>query len=146
MLSELIGQLAIVVAALFTGAAIYINVAEQPARLLLDNRSLLTQWQPSYKGGLAMQAPLAIVGFLLGLVAWGLTGNWRWIVGAILMVANWPYTMFAIMPTNNILMSMNPTTGSENSRHMIEKWGRLHAGRSGLGALAVVSFLWALNT
>ena len=142
----LFGQLALIAAALFTGAAIYINVAEQPARLLLDDRALLTEWKPSYKRGLAMQAPLAIIGFVLGLVAWWLTGNWQWVIGAVLMVANWPYTMFAIMPTNNELMRMEASSEEGRSRAMIESWGRLHAGRSALGVLATLAFLWALNT
>jgi hypothetical protein len=63
----LAGELALVVAALFSGAALYVGVAEQPARLNLDDAALLTEWKPAYKRGFAMQAPLALLGFVLGL-------------------------------------------------------------------------------
>ena len=139
----LAGQIALVAAAIFAGAALYINIAEQPARLLIDDRSLLSQWKPSYKRGFAMQAPLAIIGCLLGLLAWWQTGVWQWALGAIVIVANWPYTLYVIMPTNNQLMATDPAAASAVSRDLIKQWGRLHAVRSGLGIAATLIFLWA---
>lgn len=140
----LAGQLALVVAAIFTGAALYVSFAEQPARLLLDDRALLTEWQPSYKRGFAMQAPLAAIGCVLGLIAWWQTGAVAFLLGAALIVANWPWTMLGIMPTNNQLMAMDPAAPSSEARPLIVKWGTLHAVRTALGALATIAFLWAM--
>ena len=139
----LIGHLALIVAAFFAGAALYINVAEQPARLALDDRALLAEWQPAYKRGFAMQAPLALLGCLLGLIAWLETDELGFLTGAILMIANWPWTLLGIRPTNNALMAIAPAEASPQSRALIRKWGRLHAVRSGLGCLATIAFLWA---
>ena len=139
------GILALTVAALFTGAAIYVNVAEQPARLQLDPKSLLTEWQPSYARGAVMQASLAVLSCALGLLAFILTYNWHWLVGAALIVAPWPYTMFIIMPTNRVLKATPPAQATEQTRGLVMQWGRLHWGRSALGLLAVSAYLSALN-
>jgi hypothetical protein len=140
----LVGHLALIVATIFTGAAFYINFAEQPARLSLDDRSLLAEWKPAYKRGYLMQASLVIVGFILGALSWWLTGRLAFATGAMLMLANWPWTIFGIMPTNKMLMATEIPDAGAHTRALLVKWNRLHAVRTGLGGLAVVAFLLAL--
>ena len=140
----LAGNLALVTAALFTGAAVYINFAEHPARMRLDDRSLLTQWKPSYKRGFAMQSGLAVLGFLLGSLAWWISGRFSFLLGGVLMLANWPWTLLGIMPTNHILMATDIASAGSQSRALLERWNRLHAVRTGLGVMATLSFLYAL--
>jgi uncharacterized membrane protein len=139
----LAGQLAMIAAAIFAGAAVYINAVEQPARLDLDDRSLLAQWKPAYARGFAMQASLAVIGFLLGLIAWWQTGGWLWLAGAIVLVANWPFTIIGIMPTNKKLMATELENAGPESRKLLEKWAGLHAVRTALGFAATVIFLLA---
>lgn len=141
----LLGHLALTVAALFTGAAFYINFAEQPARLALDDRALLAEWKPSYARGFAMQAPLAVLGFLLGTATWIITGDWLWLLGGLVLVANWPYTLLRIMPTNKKLEGTPPEAAGSETRTLIRSWGGLHAVRTALGAVSTVIFLCALN-
>lgn len=137
------GQLATITAAMFTGAAIYINFAEQHARLHLDDRSLLAQWKLSYQRGFIMQASLAVFSGVLGVIAFLYTYDWRWLLGAGLILANWPYTLLIIKPTNRLLDGTAPDGASDVTRGLISQWGRLHAVRSVLGVIATAEYFWA---
>jgi hypothetical protein len=137
------GLLALTAAAVFTGAALYVNVAEQPARLTLDDRALLTEWKPSYKRGAAMQAPLALLGCLLGLIAWWQTSHPGFLFGSFAMLAPWPWTLLGIKPTNDALLETAADQAGPPTRALIVRWGALHSVRTGLGALATVAYLWA---
>ncbi len=137
------GILALVVAALFAGAAFYVSFAEHPARSLLDDRAQLQQWKSSYRRGAMMQGTLAALGFLLGIAAWWQSRDELYIVGAILMGANWAYTALMILPINNELKAIALDDAGEESATLLRRWGKLHVKRTMLGVGGTLLFLWA---
>src|SRR3712207_3301011 len=81
-LAELIATLS---SGLFTGAAVYINLVEHPARMQTGIRPALTEFAPSYHRATVTQVSLAIAGFLSGLVAWRSSSEAGWLIGSVLL-------------------------------------------------------------
>ena len=141
----LTGPTALALAAAFAGAAFYVNEAEQPARLSLNDAGLLAEWKLSYARATRMQAGLALLAGAFGVVAAFQTGDWRWWPGAVLILANWPYTLTVIKPVNDQLNAIAPKDAGPASRALIVKWARLHAVRTALGILAAGAYIWPLG-
>jgi hypothetical protein len=134
------GLVALIVAAFFTGASFYVGFAEQPARLALDDAAMLSEWKTSCKRGFATQAPLCVLGCLLGLAAWWQTGAWGFMIGAIAMIANGPWTELTIIPTNRALTATETAVAGPATRALMVTWGRRHAVRTALGVVALAAF------
>jgi hypothetical protein len=129
---------------IFAGAALYINVVEQPARLSCGFELAVTEWRPSYKRGAMMQAPLAAIGSLAALASWWFDRRFAWLVGGLLLLLIIPFTLVAILPTNKRLESPKLDLRSDEAGHLLRRWGRLHAVRSILSVAAFVVFLLSL--
>jgi hypothetical protein len=133
--------IAVLSCTLFTGAAIYINLVEHPARMKRDTQTAALVWAPSYKRATVMQASLAVISTLSGLAAAYFSGQWLWAVAALLIGAVVPFTLIVIMPINRLLLAPDRDLASPETRGLLEKWARLHAVRSVLGLLASVIYM-----
>ena len=139
---ELIATLA---AGLFSGASIYINLVEHPARMECGTAAALSQWAPSYKRATVMQASLGAVGFLSAIGAWILRAGTLWLLGGVLFGLVIPFTLIVILPTNRKLLSPSLDKESSEARTLLDRWNRLHAVRSVLCFASFVVFVLALT-
>lgn len=92
--------LATAAAGIFAGAALYINVAEHPARVECGTKLAVTVFAPSYRRAAPMQASLAAVGLVAGVGAWFRGGDGWWLIAALMLGSVIPLTFVAIMSTN----------------------------------------------
>jgi hypothetical protein len=134
--------IATVTAAIFAGAALYINLVEHPARMALDTNAAALQWAPSYQRATWMQAPLALISLVTGLFSWWLGGGVVWAIAALLIGAVVPFTFLGIMPTNRRLLASGRDLASPETRALLDKWATLHAVRTVLSLLATVVYVW----
>lgn len=131
-------------ATLFAGAALYINVAEHPARMTLQTRMAALQWAPSYRRATLLQAPLALLSLVSGTCVWLLGSSVLWLVAALLIGAVVPFTFIVVMPTNRHLLDPQRDLSSEQTHSLLVKWNRLHAARTILSLAAAIIYLWLL--
>ncbi|MDB5531889.1 MAG: hypothetical protein JWO28_204, partial [Hyphomicrobiales bacterium] len=103
----LIGLLALAVACIFVGASLYVNFVEQPSRLALDDGAMVAEWAPSDRRGFVMQASLALLCAILAVISYRQANDVRWLIGAIIILASWPYTFFVVVPLNNRLLALS---------------------------------------
>ena len=134
--------IATVCATLFAGAALYINLVEHPSRMGLETEMAALHWAPSYKRATWLHAPLALLSFGSGVVAWSLGAGLGWLVAALLIGAVVPVTYLIIMPTNQKLLTSGRDLSSPETRALLMRWGELHAIRTCLSLLSSGLYLW----
>ena len=140
MMLELLATLA---AGLFSGASIYINLVEHPARMECGTALAIAQWGPSYKRATVMQAGLAAIGLLSTAGAWMLGAEGSWLIGGILLGLVIPFTLLVILPINRKLVTPDLARESLDIRRLLDRWARLHAVRSVLSFSSFLVFLFA---
>src|SRR6266852_8229432 len=100
-------------AGLFSGAALYINLVEHPARMGCGTTLAATVFGPSYRRATAMHTILASAATIAGFGAWLVGAPRLWFVGAVLIFAVIPFTLIVILPTNKKLLDPALDPGSE---------------------------------
>ena len=132
---------AVLATTLFAGAAIYISVAEHPARMQCGTDLAATVFGPSYRRAAVMQGILALTSAIGGIGAWLQGVSWGWLAGAVLIFAVVPFRLIAIMSTNRKLLNHKLDRTSDGTRRLLEQWGTLHAFRSVLSLCSRRLFL-----
>ena len=125
----------------FSGAAIYINLVEHPARLECGPAAAVAEFGPSYRRAAVMQASLAAVGSLASFIAWWQGLGASLLVAGLLLSSVIPFTVFVMLPTNKRLFDPALDRTSHETIVLLHRWGRRHAVRSAASAVAFVVLL-----
>jgi hypothetical protein len=129
---------------LFAGAAGYISLVEHWARLRAGPAVALAQFRPGFPRARGLQSFLAVVGGVCGAIAWLTGAGWPWLLVALLLFGVVGFTLVRITPVYSRLLEPSLTAESPEVSALLERWGRLHHVRSGLGVAAFAIALLAL--
>ena len=128
--------LALIAAALFAGASLYVSLVDHPARMRLDDEAARAQFRASIARAAPMQGGLAMLSFVLGIWSWWKLGYPWLLAGALLAIASLPLTLIVIRPLNRRLLE-GPVG---ETKALLGRWGRLHALRTLFGLAAVFAY------
>jgi hypothetical protein len=142
MMPQIAEFAAVLACGLFTGAAVYVSLVEHPARMECGIEIATAEFPPSYHRGTILQVTSAAVCLLSSIAAWLTGATFWWVVAGVLQVSVIPFTLIVILPTNKQLLSPTLDRRSAQTERLLARWGRLHAVRSVLSALALLLFLY----
>ena len=89
------GLLALGFASAFAGAALYVTLVEQPARLALDDSLMMRKAPSSDRRGFALLGGLALLAAIPEVAAGGQGADRRRLGGNLIALASWPKHRFA---------------------------------------------------
>jgi hypothetical protein len=135
---------AVMCAALFTGAALYMSVVEQPARLLANMEVALGEFRPGFPRARALQASLAVAGALSAGWVWWQARERAWLLALLCFLSIVIFTLVVIMPIYTALLAPSLSASDPEAQILLVRWGHLHAVRTVLGLVALISLVFSL--
>jgi hypothetical protein len=132
-------------AAAFLGAAVYVCVVEQPARLALPPDAMMKEFKRSDRRGSLLLSILAVASAILASIQFKMTGDVRWIIGGVIILSTWPYEFFVIVPVNVWLYSASTRRRDNRLRKLMRDWGLLELGHALIALTASGDFAWVLE-
>lgn len=131
MISSFIPAFPALFSGLFSGASVYINVAEHPARMECGTQLATTVFPKSYARASVLQISYVLLTSASGVLAYYSTKDVCFLFTAGGMFSIIPYTMLLMMPTNKKLMqAAKDQAFSPATNGMLVSWNQRHLVRS----------------
>jgi hypothetical protein len=137
---QLFKLIATLSAAFFAGGAVYVSIAEHPARIA-DPAIAVRQFQLSYPRAARWQASMAALCLITALLAAWFGAGWWCAIGGLAVGAVIPFTLIVMLPTNHRLLDTTVPRSSAEVAVLLRRWGRLHWFRSLLGVIGLLILL-----
>ncbi len=128
---------------LFASSCLYVSMIEHPARLNMNVKDALQQFQLTFPRVATLQSTFALLATGSGLLHYYYMKDSKMLTAVLLVASAVPYTFIALMPTNRLLLdNENASKDLVKSRSLLEKWGKLHLYRTVVGLVAMVDLLY----
>ena len=118
------------------------SAVSYPAMMASRRDTAVDYFNPFFHKSAHLQLGLSLAVIPVSLTISYLTGNWWWLIGAIVLQISGPYTIFILMPVNNRIMAENADIHSEQMTKDLGSWGRLHFPRTIIAAVIFILFAY----
>ena len=128
----------------FLGAALYITIVEQPARMALTPRAMVEEWQPSSRRGFVMLSAVALLAAVLAYVDFAASRDARLLAGGTVMLGSWLYAFFVVVPVDVMIVALPAERARTAVRELMREWGLLEWGQTVIAAAACLLLGWVI--